>query len=251
MVSMLEIISPYFRRLYETTGLNFNVFYDRYEFDRFLNGASNSLQLILWTLLLSLVIGIIGAWAQNARSAFVRVAMDAYIQAFRNTPPMIQLLFFFFGLGALMPSIDMGGYSQPLISSFGWAIIALGIFGGAFNVEIFRSGLEAVPESTLEAAESLCFSRWQTYLYITLPLAFRISLPALTNNLVSLAKTTSLAYVIAVPEMTYVLNQVWSDNVNVPEMMLLLFLFYITVVTLLASALHFVERNVALPGYGQ
>lgn len=248
---MLEIIGPFFRSLYETTGLNFNVFYDRYEFDRFLTGASNSVQLIFWTLLLSLVIGVLGAWAQNARSRIVRVMMDAYIQAFRNTPPMIQLLFFFFGLGTLMPTMDMGGYSQPVISAYGWAIISLGIFGGAFNVEIFRSGLEAVPESTLEAAESLCFSRWQTYLYVTLPLAFRISLPALTNNLVSLAKTSSLAYVIAVPEMTYVLNQVWSDNVNVPEMMLLLFLFYIVVVTALASALHFVERKVALPGYGQ
>jgi polar amino acid transport system permease protein len=248
---VIDIIGPYFRRLYETTGLNFNVFYDRYEYDRFLTGAANSLRLIFWTLLLSLVIGVIGAWAQNARSRVVRMVMDAYIQAFRNTPPMIQLLFFFFGLGSLTPSVDMGGYSQPLISSYAWAIISLGIFGGAFNVEIFRSGLEAVPESTLDAAESLCFSRWQTYLYVTLPLAFRISLPALTNNLVSLAKTTSLAYVIAVPEMTYVLNQVWSDNVNVPEMMLLLFTFYIVVVTALASVLHFIERRAALPGYGQ
>lgn len=248
---MLDLIGPYFRKLYETTGLNFNVFYDQYEFDRFLTGASNSLQLIFWTLLLSLVIGVLGAWAQNARSAVVRVVMDAYIQAFRNTPPMIQLLFFFFGLGTFVPAVDMGGYSQPLITAYGWAIISLGVFGGAFNVEIFRSGLEAVPESTVEAAESLCFSRWQTYLYVTLPLAFRISLPALTNNLVSLAKTTSLAYVIAVPEMTYVLNQVWSDNVNVPEMMLLLFLFYIIVVTALASALHFIERRAALPGYGR
>ncbi|WID95172.1 amino acid ABC transporter permease [Bosea vestrisii] len=248
---MLELIGPYFRRLHDTTGLNFNVFYDQYEFDRFVTGASNSLQLILWSLLLSLAIGVVGAWAQRARSAALRVGMDAYIQIFRNTPPMIQLLFFFFGLGTLTPTIDMGGYTQPLISAYMWALISLGIFGGAFNVEIFRSGLEAVPDSTLEAAESLCFSKWQTYLYVTLPLAFRISLPALTNNLVSLAKTTSLAYVIAVPEMTYVLNQVWSDNVNVPEMMLLLFLFYIIVVTALASALHLLERRLALPGYGQ
>ncbi len=248
---MIELFGPYFRRLYDTTGLNYNVFYDQYEFDRFATGASNSLQLIFWALFLSLIIGVIGAWAQSAKSGFVRVGMDAYIQVFRNTPPMIQLLFFYFGLGALTPSVDMGGYSQPLVSAYAWATISLGIFGGAFNVEIFRSGIDAVPDSTLEAAESLCFSKWQTYLYITLPLAFRISLPALTNNLVSLAKTTSLAYVIAVPEMTYVLNQVWSDNVNVPEMMLLLFLFYIVVVTAIASALHLLERKLALPGYGQ
>lgn len=248
---MLELIAPWFRQLYERTGLNFIVFYDPYEYGRFIAGIGTSLQLILWSLLLSLAIGVLGAWAQGAKSATLRVGVNAYIQAFRNTPPMIQLLFFYFGLGAFTPTVDMGGYSQPVISAFTWAVISLGVFGGAFNVEIFRAGLEAVPESTLEASESLCFSRWQTYIYVTLPLAFRISLPALSNNLVSLAKTTSLAYVISVPEMTYALNQVWSDNVNVPEMMLVLFVFYVLVVTLLSSALHALERKLVLPGYGR
>jgi polar amino acid transport system permease protein len=248
---MFQLIAPFFQDLYERTGLNFIVFYDSYEYGRFLSGISISLQLIFWSITVSLVIGVLGAWAQGARSAFLRGAMDAYIQAFRNTPPMIQLLFFYFALGAFTPQVDMGGYYQPIISAFTWGIISLGIFGGAFNVEIFRAGLEAVPSSTKEAAESLCMTKWQIYAYVTLPLAFRISLPALTNNLVSLAKTTSLAYVIAVPEMTYTLNQVWSDNVNVPEMMLLLFLFYVTVVSLLAAGLHFLEHRLALPGYGQ
>jgi polar amino acid transport system permease protein len=248
---MLDAIAPFFRRLYEQTGQNFIVFYDKYEYDRFITGASISLQLIFWSLFLSLVIGVMGAWTQGSRNTILRVGVNAYIQAFRNTPPMIQLLFFYFGLGAFTPAVDMGGYSQPLISSFAWAILSLGIFGGAFNIEIFRAGLEAVPESTREAAESLGFSRWQTFVFVTLPLAFRISLPALTNNLVSLAKTTSLAYVISVPEMTYVLNQVWSDNINVPEMMMLLFVFYIVVVTVLASALHALERKFVIPGYGR
>ncbi|ACA19836.1 polar amino acid ABC transporter, inner membrane subunit [Methylobacterium sp. 4-46] len=248
---MLDLIGPFFRSLYDRTGWNFNIFYDPYEYGRFIAGASTTLWLIAWSLALSLVIGVLGAWAQGARSRTLRWGVDAYIQAFRNTPPMIQLLFFYLGLGAFTPEIDMGGYSQPLISSLAWAVIALGIFGGAFNVEIFRAGIEAVPDSTLEAAESLCFSRFQTYIYVTLPLAFRISLPALTNNLVSLAKTTSLAYIITVPEMTYVLNQVWSDNLNTSEMMLVLFGFYIVVVTLLAAGLHAVERRLVLPGYGQ
>lgn len=248
---MFQLIAPFFQDLYDTTGLNFIVFYDSYEYERFLSGISISLQLIFWSIVVSLAIGVLGAWAQGARSPIVRVLTEVYIQAFRNTPPMVQLLFFYFALGTFTPQVDMGGYYQPLISSFVWAIISLGIFGGAFNVEIFRAGLEAVPDSTKEAAESLCMSKWQTYLYVTLPLAFRISLPALTNNLVSLAKTTSLAYVISVPEMTYTLNQVWSDNVNVPEMMLLLFLFYVLVVSLLAAGLHLLERRLALPGYGQ
>ena len=247
---MIESISNFFRNLNETAGLNFIIFYDDYEFARFLEGARISLELMGWSILLSLVIGVLGAWAQTSRSRAVRVLVDAYIQAFRNTPPMIQLLFFYFGLGAFTPAVDMGGYYEPIISSFGWAVLSLGIFGGAFTVEIFRAGLEAVPETTREAAESLSFTSWQTYLYVTLPLAFRISLPALTNNLVSLAKTTSLAYVVAVPEMTYVLNQVWSDNINVPEMILVLFLFYVIVVTVLAKVLHAIEHRLAIPGYG-
>ena len=164
---------------------------------------------------------------------------------------MIQLLFFFFGLGSLTPSIDMGGYSQPLISSYAWAIISLGIFGGAFNVEIFRSGLEAVPESTLDAAESLCFSRWQTYAKVVLPLAVRTALPSLSNNLVNLIKTTNLAYAIAVPELMYTAKQIWADATNVREMMLTVLVFYVCLASLFAWGMKTLEKRLRVPGVGQ
>jgi polar amino acid transport system permease protein len=67
--------------------------------------------------------------------------------------------------------------------------------------------------------------------------------------LISLLKTTSLAYAIAVPEMTQVANQIWSDNVNVPEMMLILFVFYNLIVAALAGVLHLLERSLRIPGY--
>jgi polar amino acid transport system permease protein len=248
---VLDLIAPFFNRLYESTGWNFAIFRDDYEFSRFLEGAMFSVQLVFWSLLISLIVGVIGAWAQGSQSRIMRGFVDAYIQVFRNTPPMVQMLFFYFALGAYTPQVDAGGYYEPMISAFGWALISLGVFGGAFNVEIFRAGLEAVPSATREATESLGFSKWQTYSRVTLPLAFRISLPALTNNLVSLAKTTSLAYVISAPEMTYTLNQVWADNINVPEMMLVLFLFYIIMVSVVSGVLHLLERRLALPGYGE
>lgn len=248
---MLETISPFFSNLYETTGWNFVVFYDKFEFARFIRGAQLSIQLIVPCLVFSVIIGIIGAWAQSSRHKVLRVVMDAYIQAFRNTPPIVQLLFFYFALGRFTPQVDAGGYFEPVVSAFGWAVLSLSVFGGAFNVEIFRSGIESVPSTTIEGAESLGFKKYQIYFYITLPLAFRICLPALTNNLVSLAKTTSLAYVIAVPEMTYTLNQVWSDNVNVPEMMILLFFFYVFFVSILSVGLRRLEKTIALPGFGR
>ncbi len=247
---MLDLLAPFFSRLYEETGWNFVIFYEQYEWDRFVAAIWVSLWLIVASLLFSLVVGIVGAWLQGSPIRVVRVLMSGYIQFFRNTPPYVQLLFFYFVLGNFTPQVDKGGYFEPVIGSFGWAVISLGFFAGAFNTEIFRSGVEAVPTSTVEAAESLGYTRLKSYVYIILPLAFRVCLPALNNNLVNLLKTTTLAYAIAVPEMMYTANQIWSDNVNVPEMMVVLFIYYITLVGILVWMMHRWEHRMRIPGYG-
>ncbi|OYV34508.1 MAG: polar amino acid ABC transporter permease, partial [Rhodospirillales bacterium 20-64-7] len=203
------------------------------------------------TILGSVLVGIIGAWAQGAKSAWLRWLVEAYIQLFRNTPPLVQIYFFYFGISALLPEVKTGlGFPHPLINGFEWACISLILFAGAFNVEIFRSGVEAIPVAMVEAAESLGFTRLQTYTHVVLPLGLRICLPALTNNLVNLVKTTTLAYAIAVPELLYVSNQIWSDSENVPEMMVLLFIIYIALVGVLVFAMHGWERALRRPGLG-
>ena len=246
----MEFFADYFRELYEATGWNFVMFYEQYEYDRFLEGMWVSIKLIFASLLFSLVVGFVGAWAQGAKSRIVRYGISGYIQLFRNTPPFVQILFFYFVLGNLTPSYDAGGYQVAYIESFGWAVISLGFFAGAFNVEIFRSGIEAVPESTVEAAEALGYTRLKSYIYIVFPLAFRVCLSALNNNLVNLLKTTTLAYGIAVPEMMYTANQIWSDNVNVSEMMIVLFVFYVGLVAILVYGMHKWEKKMRIPGYG-
>jgi len=247
---VFDILSPFFRRLYDETGWNFVIFYEQYEWDRFLGAIVVSFELIVACLFFSLVVGIIGAWAQGSPIRAVRLVMAGYIQFFRNTPPYVQLLFFFFVLGNFTPQVDMGGYYEPMISSFGWAVISMSFFAGAFNVEIFRSGIEAVPDATREAAEALGYTRLGAYIHVILPLAFRVSLPALNNNLVNLLKTTTQAFAIAVPEMLYTLAQVWSDNVNVPEMMIVLFAYYVGLVAVLVWGMHKWEQKMKVPGYG-
>jgi polar amino acid transport system permease protein len=138
----------------------------------------------------------------------------------------------------------------PIVTSFEWAVFALSLYAGAFNVEIFRAGIEAVPSATVEAAESLGFSRLRAYVLIVLPLAFRISLPALNNNLVNLVKTTSISYAIAVPEMLYVSSQIWSDELNVPVMMNVLLLSYFLLVGLVVWLMTRWERAIHVPGFG-
>lgn len=246
----MEGFYEWFRWLYDETGINLVFFYEAYERERFVRAMLTTIYLSVTCLFFSLIVGVVGAWAQGAKWAAVRYGMAGYIQLFRNTPPMVQILFFYFVLGNLTPSYDAGGYHVPIVGAFGWAVISLSFFAGAFNVEIFRAGIEAVPRSTIEAAESLGYTRLKAYVYIVLPLAFRVSLPALNNNLVNLVKTTTLAYVIAVPEMMYTANQIWSDNVNVPEMMVVLFLFYVGLVAILVYVMHKWERAMKIPGYG-
>jgi len=247
---MFDLLSGFFKRLYEDTGLNFIIFFEQYEYDRFIEAIGVSIKLILACLIFSLIVGVIGAWAQGSKSRWMRRIIAGYIQVFRNTPPLVQLFFFYFVLGNYTPTYDAGGFQQAIISSFGWAVISLGFFAGAFNVEIFRAGIEAVPTSTVEAAASLGYSRFKSYIYIIFPLAFRVCLPSLNNNLVNLLKTTTLAYAIAVPEMMYTCNQIWSDNVNVPEMMLVMFIFYIVLVGILVLGMHRWEHKMRIPGYG-
>ncbi|MFQ5938389.1 MAG: amino acid ABC transporter permease [Acidiferrobacterales bacterium] len=247
----MEAFFSWFEQLYHETGINLTIFYDPFDRTRIIEGFFTTIKLSVVCLLFSVVIGIVGAWLQGSRFVWTRRVVQGYIQFFRNTPPLVQLYFFYFALGNLLPRMENEfGFQEPILGSFAWATISLSFFAGAFNVEIFRSGIEAVPKSTIEAAESLGYSRLKAYVYIVLPLAFRVCLPALNNNLVNLIKTTTLAYAIAVPEMLYVTNQIWSDNVNVPEMMVFLLITYVALVAVLVWSMHRWERAMRIPGYG-
>ncbi|WP_234455043.1 amino acid ABC transporter permease [Thermohalobaculum xanthum] len=246
-------MEDFFRQLAEDAPRwNFIWMYDERQQGKILSGIWMTIKLAVACVALSVVIGIVGAWLQGARAAPVRLLVAGYIQFFRNTPPFVQLLFFYFALGQFTPTYSPDGWlQQPIISNVGWAIISLSFFAGAFNVEIFRAGIEAVPQSTQEASESLGFSRLQSYRYVVLPLAFRVCLPALNNNLVNLVKTTTQAFAIAVPELLYQSVSIWNDYPSAQNpTMVLLFVVYILLVAVLVFGMHRWERAMRIPGYG-
>ena len=216
----------------------------------FFQGLTLTLWMSVICIVLSIIIGIAGAWLQGSHLRMTRRIVYWYIQFFRNTPPLIQLYFFYFAVSQILPRFaDSSGRMVLPVSNFGWAVISFSFFAGAFNVEIFRAGIEAVPTATIEAAESLGYSRLRAYVSVVFPLAFRISLPALGNNLVNLVKTTTLAYAIAVPELLYVSAQIWSEEANVREMMYLLLILYICIVQVLIFGMDRLERHLRIPGY--
>lgn len=247
-------MEEFFRELAENAPRwNFIWLYEERQQNKVIAGLQMTVWLSVTCLIFSVVIGLVGAWMQGAKSAVTRAIVQGYIQFFRNTPPLVQLLFFYFALGQFTPVVTGadGWTEEPIISNVGWAIISLSFFAGAFNVEIFRAGIEAVPQSTVEAAESLGFTRLQIYIYIVLPLAFRVCLPALNNNLVNLVKTTTQAYAIAVPELLYHSVSIWNDfpSAQYPTM-LLVFFSYIILVGILVFGMDRWERAMKIPGYG-
>ena len=227
----MQPIYDWFRDFYERTGINLTFIYDDFDRARMIRGFFLTLELAVVTIIVSILVGVAGAWLQGSKLVWIRRIIAGFISFFRNTPPLVQIYFFYFGLGYLLPRVpDGSGALMPMITNVQWAIISLSLFAGAFNIEIFRSGIEAIPKSTLEAATSFGLSRWQTYRLIVLPMAIRVCLPALGNNLVNLVKTTNLAYAIAVPELLYVSKQIWSDSTNVREMMFFVLFAYLCLV---------------------
>ena len=251
---MLDAFQEFFRELAQTyPKWNFIFFYEPSQWARVASGFWMTIKLSVICVILSVVIGIVGAWAQGSPIKIIRLFVQGYIQFFRNTPPLIQLLFFYFALGQFTPTITSadGWTVEPIISNVGWAIISLSFFAGAFNVEIFRSGIEAVPDSTKEASEALGMSRLQTYIYVVFPLAFRVSLPALNNNLVNLVKTTTQALAIAVPELLYQMVSIYNDYSTAQNAcMVVMFFAYIGLVGLLVLGMNKWERVMRIPGYG-
>jgi polar amino acid transport system permease protein len=231
---------------------NFIFFYEPLQFERLLSGLWVTIELSVVCVILSVIIGLGGAWLQKSPHKVVRYLVQGYIQFFRNTPPLVQLLFFYFALGQFTPTYSPDGWLEiPIISNIGWAIISMSFFAGAFNVEIFRAGIESVPTSTQEASEALGMSPFQTFVYITMPLAFRVSLPALNNNLVNLIKTTTQAIAIAVPELLYQMVSIYNDYSTAQNAaMTILFFAYIILVGFLVLGMNRWERQMRIPGYG-
>ncbi|MGI8526661.1 MAG: ABC transporter permease subunit, partial [Pseudolabrys sp.] len=156
----MHLVADFFRWLADAHGINLTIFYDSVDQRRFLLGLYTTIWLSAVCIVLSILIGLIGALLQGARSPTVRWGVQGFVQFFRNTPPLVQLAFFYFAVSTLLPVVADGhGGKAPLIDNVGWAVISFSLFAAAFNIEIFRSGIEAVPRSTIEAAEALGYSR--------------------------------------------------------------------------------------------
>jgi polar amino acid transport system permease protein len=230
-------------------GLNYSFVLAPDELGSFLHGMLVTLELSVVTMLGSLVAGIaLAAMLTSPRAALSRPAR-VFVEITRNTPTLVQLFCAFLVLNMLLSEAlrNLGG--NPL-TPFIWSAIVISLHKGAFHAEALRAGIEAVPRATLEAAQSLGYSRRQRLWGVQLPLAIRFALPALVNNMVDLVKMTTVASAIAVGDVTYASIMIWTQRDNVLELMILILLFFGILTFAVNRAGRWLESRLRMPGYG-
>lgn len=168
--------------------LNFN-FLDEYG-GMLLDGMKTTLLLVVCCLVIGFVLGTVMALFKQSKWKVLRVFAAIWVDVLRNTPFLVQIFFFYYGLPVL------GINTDPLVT----AIIALGINTSAPNCEIIRSGLMAVKKDYYECAAALGYTQLQTLRYFVLPISMRVAFKSLVNNFVNLVLTSSVCFSITVVE---------------------------------------------------
>lgn len=159
------------------------------------SGLVFTIQIFLTTLVGALPLGIVVAFCRMSRFKPLALVTRFYISVMRGTPLMLQLMALMFGPYYLF-GLQMGNDWKYWACSIGFIINYAAYFG-----EIYRGGIQSIPRGQYEAAEVLGYSRFQTFMKIVLPQVVKRILPAMSNEIITLVKDTSLAFVLGIMEM--------------------------------------------------
>ncbi len=173
---------------------HFNFRYIWRHFDRLADGLILSLELAFISILIGAFIGLLLSIIYVDKGRLSRLLVACYVEIIRNSPLLLLVYMVFYGI----PSI--GGFEYSATTSF---IITLSLYSGAYLVEVFRSGFSSIEQGLIDASKAIGMNYFQRLIYIRIPTMLRITLPSMSNTYISLFKDTSIASVIAVPELTY------------------------------------------------
>jgi polar amino acid transport system permease protein len=195
--------------------------------------------IVLWvtilTIILSWICGLAAALAQRSHQRATRAIASFYIWFIRGTPALIQIFIVYFGL----PQLGVR------LSPFTAGVLALGVNSGAYVAEIIRAGLSAIPRGQTESSLALGFSPAQTMRTIILPQVFRIILPAMTNEAISILKNTSLLSTITVVELTLYAQTLISSTFRPFDFYIAVALIYLALTTVLTRLASWLEYRYA------
>ena len=202
-----------------------------------LMGTVDTLRLFFITIVLAIPLGILLAFCRVSSFKLLRDVVAAYVYVLRGTPLMLQLLFVYFGL----PFIPFIGIR---LDDFPAAVLAFVLNYGAYFCEIFRAGLQAIPKGQFEAAKTLGMNYTQTMRRIILPQVFKIILPPVSNETITLVKATSLIYVLAMNDLLRTTRNLVQRDFNIMPFVVAA-VFYLVMTLILTYGFNKLEKHFA------
>jgi polar amino acid transport system permease protein len=196
-------------------------------------GWLTTIWISLVALLLSTVIGVVFALARRSEFLALRYLGYLYVELIRSTPLLVQILIFFYVVAEAFHVRD-----RYLVG-----VLVLACFSGAYISEIVRAGIESIGQSQLESAKAIGFTHSQTYRYVILPQALRVTLAPLVGQFVSLIKDSSLLSIIAVHEFTQAARDVNSVTYSTLESYLPLALGYLVLTLPISLWMRVLEKR--------
>ena len=191
-------------------------------------------------IILSFLIGLFCVAVQNYRIPILRQIVVVYIEISRNTPLLIQLFFIYYGL----PKIGIRTDPEAC------GIAGLAFLGGSYMAEAFRSGIEAIDLIQFESAYSLGLTRRQTLMYVVLPQAVSISMPALVANVIFLLKETSVFSAVSLMDLMFTAKDLIGLYYQTIESLFLLVVFYLLILLPVSLIGRILERRLRYAGFG-
>lgn len=205
-----------------------------------LSGFGITLQLLLVSGFLGLILAVLLLLMRLSNKWYLDWVAQVYIYVFRGTPILVQIFIIYYGLPqfeAIRDSIFWNILREPT----GCAILALTLNTGAYVSEILRGGVLGVDKGLLEAGSALGMSTSQKFIYITTPIATRLSLPAYSNDVISLLKSTALASTITIADMTGIARTIVADTYAPYEVFISLAIVYMIFTLLIQKLFGVIE----------
>lgn len=209
-------------------------------FPRYMEAFFLTVRIGIFGILFAFFIGIVSAFFLHFKVPLLAQLSGAYIELFRNTPLLVQLFFIYFGLPKLGISV----------SAEVCGMLGLGLLGGSYMTEAFRSGLEAVALSQSESALALGMSKSQMFFNVILPEAFSLSIPAIVANVIFLLKETSVFSAISLMDLMFTAKDLIGLYYNTTESLFLLVVFYAVMLLPVSAIGNTIERKVRYKMFG-
>lgn len=216
------------------------------------NGIAVTLMLTAVCMAIGIVLGVVLAVMRLSLNPVVRAAASTYVNFFRGTPVLVQLLFWY-NLAALYPVISFGipGVqldANQIITPMVAAILGLGLNQGAYMSEIVRAGILSVDHGQAEAAGALGINRFRTMQRIILPQAMKVIIPPTGNETIGMLKTTALVSVISVPELLYSSQIIYARTFETIPLLIVASIWYIIITSILSVGQYYLERRYSKGG---